>query len=87
MKKILNWLLNPFKNDFNYLFHLFLLISTIDIYDLVKNHLISYAIYICSHGYITAYFLCLIGQNLPTKSYSIYKKIILPVGGINSVHI
>lgn len=79
MKKILNWLLNPFKNDFNYLFLLFLLISTIDIYDLVKNHLISYAIYICSHGYITAYFLCLIGQNLPTKSYSIYKKIILIV--------
>lgn len=79
MKKILNWLLKPFKNDFSYLFLLFLLISTIDIYDLVKNHLISYAIYICSHGYITAYFLCLIGQNLPTKSYSIYKKIILIV--------
>lgn len=77
MYKIIDWFLKPFKNDFSYLFLLFLLISSIDIYDLVNSHLIPYAIYIGFHGYITAYFLCLIGQSLPNKGYSIHKTILL----------
>lgn len=79
MNNIINWLLKPFKNCLSYLWLLFLLISTIDIYDLVKNNLIPYAIYIGFHGYITAYTFCILGQILPTKYNTIYKTIILIV--------
>ncbi len=77
MNKILNWLLKPIKSDFSYLFLLFILISSIDVFDLIKSHLIPYAIYIGFHGYITAYYLCLIGQFLPVKGIIIYKTCLL----------
>lgn len=78
MNNLINWLLKPFKKDFSYLFFLFLLIAAIDIYDLIHSHLIPYAVYIGFHGYITAYFLCLLGQFIPTtKGYSIYKNALL----------
>lgn len=85
MYNILNWLLKPFKNDFSYLFLFFLLISSIDVYHLISNQLVPYAIYIGFHGYITAYFLTLIGQNLPIKGYSFYKKILLSIAFISFI--
>ena len=77
MNKIINWFLEPFKENFAFLFLLVLLFSTTGIYSLINNHLISYAIYIGFHAYITAYFLCLTGQIFPTKGHSIYKKTVL----------
>ena len=85
MYNILNWFLKPFKNDFSYLFLFFLLISSIDVYHLISNQLVPYAIYIGFHGYITAYFLTLIGQNLPIKGYSFYKKILLSIAFISFI--
>lgn len=79
MNNIINWLLKPFKNDFSYFLLIFLLISTIDIYDLLKRNLIAYAVYIGFHAYITTYIICLIGQILPTKGYTIYKQVVLLV--------
>lgn len=77
MKNIINWLIKPFKNNFSYFLLVFLLISSIDIYYLIKGNLISYSIYICFHCYITAYTLCLIGECLPIKGVVLYKRIIL----------
>ena len=82
MNKILNWFLKPFRHDFSYLFILFLLIASIAVLDFVKKDLIRYAIYISFHSYITAYFLCLIGQNLPLKGYSFYKKILIIIASL-----
>lgn len=77
MNKIIQCLTKPLEKDlFNFIL-LFLLISTIDIYELLCKNLIPYAVYIAFYGYITTYYLCFIAEMLPNKVSSIYKKIIL----------
>lgn len=64
---MLKYVLLPFEKHFGLLFLLFVLISAIDVYDLLEGSLYSYAIYILFHGYLTAYLICLIYSLIPFR--------------------
>lgn len=73
MNRIISWLTKPFRNNLSYFILLFLLISTIDTYHFGYRGFIPYAIYILFFNLTTSYFLCLIGEVLPSKATSIYR--------------
>lgn len=77
MNRIISWLAKPFRNNLSYFILLFLLISAIDVYYFGNRGLIPYTIYILFFNLTTCYFLCMIGELIPSKSASIYRRTIL----------
>ena len=73
MSRILDWFAKPFKQHFFYFILIFFLMTSVDVYYLIRNGLVPYAVYMAFHGYVVAYLLCLIGENLPSKLATIYR--------------
>lgn len=85
MKYTFNWFTNPLSKDFSYIIIVFLLIVPSNIYNYINNHAYIYALEICFHGYALSYCMCFIGQCLPTKSYKIYKHLLLFIAVISFI--
>ena len=81
IKKLSEFLLQPFCKNFVFFVYIFSLCSLVDILSYCYNGNVVFALYLGMHGFILCYFTCLFINLTKSESFSQWMKIILVVFG------